>query len=220
MDSSAFWRIVEEARADHHEEQERRLAALLTGMSERQLIGFLCCWYEAHRELYTHSLMAVATMKDGGWFSDDGFLDFRDWIISLGQAAFEKAKAYPDELVYELEANEDAGFSEASYVVRQLLNERDPKWRSRATELDKFQRPEDPLGPELDENDVERVLPKTYNRYVRNPTDEEVMWRDHPEQMIEKIGVTVGPRQLAGVSSSADEGSSECEVETDPVDEG
>lgn len=99
VDDAFFWRIVEAARTTSPTARERLLAvdAALSKASRRELDAFdeaLWAWFGA---LDRHDLWAAAETLMGGC-SDDGFIDFRAWLLLQGRAAVLDVVRDPDVL--------------------------------------------------------------------------------------------------------------------------
>ncbi|MFJ4597924.1 MULTISPECIES: DUF4240 domain-containing protein [unclassified Kitasatospora] len=54
-------------------------------------------FHAVHESVYRWDVWAASYLI-GGWFSDDGFIDFRAGLISLGREWFERVAAAPDSL--------------------------------------------------------------------------------------------------------------------------
>src|SRR5207244_5250545 len=68
---------------------------------------------------YTWDLWAAAYIIGGGC-SDDGFMDFRGWLISKGEKVFENALKDPESLVHVVnEDDEDCQYEGFQYVASQ-----------------------------------------------------------------------------------------------------
>lgn len=76
---------------------------------------------------YRPDLWAVATEIMGGFCSDDGFWDFRHWLISKGTAAYKAALKDPKS-VLKL-ADDDCRFENFGFVAIGVLEEKQRKQR-------------------------------------------------------------------------------------------
>lgn len=98
MNRDEFWSLVGETRSGAESlpidrrkaEQNRRYQARLTAMSADELVAFRRAFEERMREAYTWDLWAAAYIIGGGC-SDDGFQDFRAWLVAQGRETFEAA---------------------------------------------------------------------------------------------------------------------------------
>jgi hypothetical protein len=81
-------------------DQERQLAlfrSVLQRLSDQELVDFIHMFHAVKTRLYSWRLWAAAYVINGGC-SDDGFIDFRYWLISCGRAVAEAALADPGTL--------------------------------------------------------------------------------------------------------------------------
>ena len=81
-------------------DQDRQLVAFrgaLQRLSDQELVDFLHLFEAMMARLYSWRLWAGAYVVNGGC-SDDGFTDFRYWLISRGRSVAEAALADPDSL--------------------------------------------------------------------------------------------------------------------------
>lgn len=110
-----FWAIVDGTVDDDEERQLDLLESALRALSDQDLVDFLGLYSDVWFRMYSYRLWAAAYVLNGGC-SDDGFMDFRAWLISHGRAVAEKALADPDSLAdidLELDA---ASFEAFGYV--------------------------------------------------------------------------------------------------------
>nr|WP_314464520.1 DUF4240 domain-containing protein [uncultured Clostridium sp.] len=101
MDKGAFWKLIDEVNL----ETNRNDKAAILKETERKLMSLpvseLVDWHSiliAYHELaYRYDLWAacVATHSHS---TDDGFIDFRSWLIPQGKEIYTNAVNYPDSL--------------------------------------------------------------------------------------------------------------------------
>jgi hypothetical protein len=162
MDDVEFWALVEAARDASHDNADERpgaLEQLLMSRAPDEVQDFQDVYDEMLRRAHRWSLLGAATLMNGDC-TDDGFLHFRDWLISEGRSVFEAALADPDTLAdlprldgFELE---DFGYV-ASDVYQQLTgNDLEPPL------LDESREPE---GEAWDEDDLEALFPRLAEKY-------------------------------------------------------
>ena len=108
-DDSWFWATIEASRADwdpnapdHFQtgNQARQAALLEKVLGALDVDGVLRFGREFSRHFwhaYRRDLWDAAYVIEGGC-GDDGFMDFRFWLISMGRDVFEKAVADPRSL--------------------------------------------------------------------------------------------------------------------------
>jgi hypothetical protein len=105
MGNDEFWALIGETRRGVESaprdrkkgQQNRRYLELLSAMTPDQLVGFKRAFEERMREAYTWDLWAAAYIIGGGC-SNDGFRDFRAWLIAQGRQTFEAAVRDPETL--------------------------------------------------------------------------------------------------------------------------
>lgn len=109
MPEAQFWQIVEAslqaaqasgADADDpdalQEAQRDALTDSLRRAGWQDILRFKNRFDQLHVAAYRNDLWCAAYIMNGGC-SDDGFIDFRAWLISRGQALYTQALANPDE---------------------------------------------------------------------------------------------------------------------------
>lgn len=91
---------------------------------------------------YSWDLWLVAWLCQGGMCSDDGFMDFRSWLISRGRATYGTALANADSLADEMRQTDHPEFESFGYVpgqtYRALTGEDFPDFG--------FRHPKEPCG--------------------------------------------------------------------------
>ena len=104
LDESVFWQVVAESRSAHVFEvdgsldrQAAALSAALERLTPDHIAGFRDCFRDRLIEAFRWDLWGVAYLLGGGC-SDDGFADFRNWLVSMGREVFDRALGQPDSL--------------------------------------------------------------------------------------------------------------------------
>jgi hypothetical protein len=95
-----FWELVDESRhraKGHSVIQIALLKEMLEGLPPEEIVAFGHRFDELHARAYTWDLWGAAYLVGGGC-SDDGFADFRGWLISQGEEVYESALANPESL--------------------------------------------------------------------------------------------------------------------------
>jgi len=169
MNEDIFWGTVEISKAaaedgvfaDHAES----LASSLRGYPPEKIIAFERIFQELSRRAYSWDLWGAAYVIHGGC-SDDGFTDFRSWLISMGRKTYEAALADPESLA-EIELGPDgegdASFEEFGYVAAQVYESMTGKEIGPSG----VPHPSDPSGEpfEEDSDDLARRYPRLYAKY-------------------------------------------------------
>ncbi len=136
MDEDRFWELIEKTLTtavkhsdDVGKQQQMQCEALaqaLKKLSWQENLEFANRFTQVHAQLYRQDLWCAAYIMRGGC-SNDGFIDFRRWVISKGRAIYEQALIDPDSLIdishpdpdYDYYAFEDFG----SYIVAEVFQE-------------------------------------------------------------------------------------------------
>ncbi|MFL5344582.1 MAG: DUF4240 domain-containing protein [Hyalangium sp.] len=132
MDLERFWKIVESSRRGfdpgqvdgNMARQLEELKRLLRALPPPEVVGFRDRLLEQMDVAFQWDLWAAAYLIAGGC-SDDGFTDFRGWLISMGRRVFEGAMADAESLadVADAPGIEDVFFEEFLYVPTRAYEE-------------------------------------------------------------------------------------------------
>ncbi|HET8646266.1 MAG TPA: DUF4240 domain-containing protein [Vicinamibacteria bacterium] len=168
MTDEAFWRLIEASRdqfdkrrvAGNLDRQAQRLKELLDALESAEIAEFLSIYRQHFRAAYRWDLWGAAYVIGQGC-SDDGFADFRNWLISMGRDVFTRALADPESLVSVARARdvEDVFFEEFGYVADTILEERGENPLQGDEDLAE---PEDPLGRKWTDDDLPRLFPRLW----------------------------------------------------------
>ena len=118
MDRKQFWSIVNAAQKESGGDFDRRYRILIEALSDlppEDIIDFSDIYGELLRESYSWDLWDAAYIINGGC-SDDGFMDFRRWLISRGEQAFYGALADPESLALWQEGEDDLFFEQFGWI--------------------------------------------------------------------------------------------------------
>jgi len=100
MDREQFWALIEAAKAATGGDCRAQTAQLVAALRQRSVNDVLA-WDRIHDELmvqsYRWDLWGAAYLINGGC-SDDGFDDFRGWLLGQGHATCLATLADPDSL--------------------------------------------------------------------------------------------------------------------------
>ena len=99
MDNKQFWELVTISNPAFSDEQQvcDALYARLEQLSDDDLRVFEKLYTSRMKQAYTWPLWGAAHVITGGCGYDD-FIDFRNWLIALGEDWFERALNSPDTL--------------------------------------------------------------------------------------------------------------------------
>ena len=135
MDETRFWQLIGAADSEGEDATLERLEAALGKLSKQELVGFQVRFDHLHGLAGRSDLWAAAVLLNSGYCSDDGFTDFRSWLISRGQAVYEAALKAPDSLArIAVESDEDgprAQFESFGYLAAEA-------WEARGLDEDEF----------------------------------------------------------------------------------
>lgn len=129
LSSSEFWQLVTVPdKTAEPESVSERLKALLSDLTDEQLIEFDKQFSLCMRQSYTWELFGAAFVM-AGCNDDYGFSEFRCWLISRGQAAFNAALDNADSLadctpVYHLNEQPYPYLDEYDLIAGLLYEER------------------------------------------------------------------------------------------------
>ena len=131
MREAELWEIVDGAFADSVGSEDTfaaRVAALerrLRALPPERVRAFAGALEEKLDAAYRWDLWGAAYLLGGGC-SDDGFTDFRRWLVSMGRARYEAALRDPETLVevqFGPGLEQDSFFEEYGYVAAQVFEE-------------------------------------------------------------------------------------------------
>jgi hypothetical protein len=125
MNEESYWAIVDSSlkATQDQEEQEQFLLSALKKLTPQEMIGFHLTTAHLLNETYTSEMWCAGHIMNTGC-SDDGFEDFRCWVISRGRAVYYSAKADADTLVSEYTAGrEEYAFELFGYVAMEAFEE-------------------------------------------------------------------------------------------------
>lgn len=156
MNEQKFWDLVQSGTgAPRTETQMELIYNALSQLSTPELVAFHHIFLEQMNRSYTWDLWAAAYVIHGDC-SDDGFIDFRAWLIMQGRDIFEKSLASSDSLaeIPKEKLLESLDWEEFNYLAAEVYEER----TDMDIEDDELSRPidfqEDPSGLEWEEDDL------------------------------------------------------------------
>jgi len=169
LEKQQFWQIIDRSAKEAGADRDSHVAALrkeLEALSPDDIVGFQRCFDECMAEAYSWDLWGAAYIIGGGC-SDDGFIDFRSWLISKGQDTYDRALRDSETLADVIvDTSDDCQFEEFQYVASQMWERKTRKDLSRFPTFDS-EYPESPTGEEWSEegDDLERRFPKLWKRF-------------------------------------------------------
>ena len=124
MDPDAFWDLIAGAKRECGQDMDASLQWLterLTALGPQQAQDFHDILHGYKHLAYKYGLWTAATMMCGDGCSDDGFMDFRAWLIAQGKEVYLAALEDPDSLA-DVEPYGGCQFESFSYVASEVLN--------------------------------------------------------------------------------------------------
>jgi hypothetical protein len=162
MDSQDFWNIIrisyENAQGDW-EAQCRELEKQLNVLAPEEIVQFQKTFDKYWNQAYEWDLWGAAYIVGGGC-SDDGFMDFRSWLISRGKEVYELGLKNADNLAKIIGPEDnDCQFEKFQYVAGWVWCNKTGK------ELDEYPQSgsnlgEEPSGQPWDEENLEERFPQ------------------------------------------------------------
>ncbi len=174
MDWKQFWRRVGDAYRpdgiDHFEALKDRLA----GLKWFEVVEFQARFDELMTAANRIDLWGAAYLINGGC-SDDGFRDFRAWLVGRGRHVYEAALKNPDTLVDVLDGDPVDGYGLDVAAVRAyeaLTGKAD--FYERLDRAEKDNPPPPPEGVDWDfedEAEMRRRFPRLSHLYLNPPAE-------------------------------------------------
>ncbi len=163
MKEETFWELVDEARDDAGDDDERFLEVLEKGLMElppNAIEGFRACLDNVLARAYRWDLWAAAYIINGG-ASDDAFQYFRSWLISRGHEVFEQALKDPAGLETFVKNDPEwlADFEEMLYLPVYVLEQKTGQEVPLPEPLETTEEIAEPEGEPWDESTVDTLFP-------------------------------------------------------------
>lgn len=167
MELDRFWALISESRREFDPDRENgnmdaQVAAirkLLSDLPMEDVAAFSNAFSKLFHDAYNWDLWAAGYIIEGGC-GDDGFTDFRYWLISMGRDVYENAMTDAESLadVAFRSGIECAQFEEFGYIADETGNQLDTT--AYDAELMEFKHPEAPSGKEWEDEDLPTRFPK------------------------------------------------------------
>lgn len=98
MTEDQFWTVIDRTRPSTDvltPAAVTRLREQVERLSDDDLAGFVRLFHAVHARGYTHRVWAAGYLIQDT-MSDDGFVDFRSWLIAHGRVVYQRALEDPD----------------------------------------------------------------------------------------------------------------------------
>ncbi len=106
MTQKEFWEHIEKSKRRDPEAHAERLVARLAKLPVAKIIEFDRVWHTFRNRAYSWTVWGAAYLINGGC-SDDGFIDFRSWLILQGSKVYAAAMKNPDSLAGVVDPDEE-----------------------------------------------------------------------------------------------------------------
>ena len=164
MDEETFWEIVDEARADAHDDEAflRGLESSLMELPPNAIESFRDRLDDMARKAFRWDLWAAAYIINGGASEDD----FRGWLVSRGRSVYEAALRDPETLtdLVPLDSEWFAEFEEFLYLPVYTLEQKTGKAVPLADPLETPEILVEPEGEPWNKETVDTLFPKLSQR--------------------------------------------------------
>ena len=127
MNKEQFWRIVDDVRTSTDpKDQNAILSALverLRGLPSKEIMDFHEIFYFYRNAAYRDELWAASGAM-GAHRTDDGFIDFRSWLISQGKDIYLAALKDPESLAEVDTDGQSLNFEQYAYAANEAYTQR------------------------------------------------------------------------------------------------
>ena len=171
MTEPEFWTLIEASRPGDSEAQVDRLIDALAIRPVAEILSFGQWWDTLKVRAYQWPLWGAAYLMNGGC-SDDGFSDFRSWLLLKGEFIFKAALEDADWLA-KIEIERDEASCECypaptAYEMTTGTKEHNLYYNALSVAYGIKSAPDDPLGEEWDFDDnkvMKKRLPKLFKKF-------------------------------------------------------
>ncbi len=129
MLKTEFWKIIDDSRKEAGEDGKAHVDTLQAALKELEpndLVSFQHWYDELAESADTWGLWGAAYVIGGGC-SDDGFLDFKGWLVSRGEKVLAGAVADPDSLAKVVKPGEECQVEGFQHAARWIWTEQTGK---------------------------------------------------------------------------------------------
>jgi hypothetical protein len=174
MTIDKFWKIIESSRSKLQkniaeglrDKQADNLRKIIKNFSYEEILSFARIFKTLQIKAYKTKLWFIAKIIGEGC-SDDSFLDFTSWLISMGREVYEEALLNPDSVAkVSLQSNvEDIFFEDYQYIAHKVYEE----IAGEQMPSSNFKYPEIPIGEKVVENidSIKQLYPNLYKYYLK-----------------------------------------------------
>ena len=206
MNKDKFWEIIQETKESCKDNIEGMVMVLESKLNELPLedIKMFCGIFDTyHKAAYKEGLISVGALMNDG-ISDDGFIDFRYWLISQGRNIYMQMLKNPESLAdTEMSRVGNRYFFESfGYAAGKVVEKKTGKYEDSYVELNGEIKDEilseiefgDYLNARMEEKELKERFPKFAERFIN-----ENMTREYSEE--ERKIKTVTPDFIKGLKN-------------------
>lgn len=127
MDKEQFWNIVNEVHSSTDPRNQKEVLAALRNRLRNLLSEEILEWkqiFSFYQDVARRNDLWAASAAMGAHCSDDGFMDFRSWLISQGHDVYMSALEDPESLVSVNTDGQELNFEDYAYVPCKAYTER------------------------------------------------------------------------------------------------
>jgi hypothetical protein len=164
MDETAFWALMDGAKAEAREQQADQAEILqkkLQTLPAEEIIAFDRIFNILFFNAYRWDLLAAARIIGGGC-GDDGFMDFRAGLIGLGREAYYDAVNDPNSLALQPQTGVDFFYEELAYAAHRAY---ETVTGEEEIPDDGARHPREPAGEPWDEATVAEKYPRLATKF-------------------------------------------------------
>ncbi|MCQ4862748.1 DUF4240 domain-containing protein [Pseudoflavonifractor phocaeensis] len=127
MDQNTFWKLIDTVNAavphGDHDAILRETKKALCDRNVEDILDWALIMDQYKQAAYRNDLWAASAAM-GAHYSDDGFIDFRYWLISCGRKTYMDALRDPDSLADVDVTGEDLNFELFGYVANDAYRQK------------------------------------------------------------------------------------------------
>ena len=127
MDKEQFWNIVNEVHSSTDPRNQKEVLAALRNRLRNLPSEEILEWkqiFSFYQDAARRNDLWAASAAMGAHSSDDGFMDFRSWLISQGHDVYMSALEDPESLVSVDTDGQELNFEDYAYVPYRAYAER------------------------------------------------------------------------------------------------
>lgn len=167
LDEETFWSIIQQSKqgASSNEQQEELLISALSELEPENIGEFNAIFRTKMSELYRWDLWAIAYIINGGC-SDDGFTEFRAWLICRGRDFYMQAIERPEFVGEQVPEGSDKEPSIETTYGFDLIAGRVYEQKTGFHMFTDFSvEPRNPSGYRWDDDELSSLFPETFNKF-------------------------------------------------------